>query len=140
MIVFFCLVPFAGSICNRDVITEMETDGDIVDVDTDFMDPQQCATIACDIYKHLRASEVIIFFFYIFKYNLKTYFELLVLKFVPLCNVNGSGKEKAFNRFHGENSEGYKFKYACHTDRLACGGNFSFLTLLVFKVISFFNV
>ncbi|XP_038902412.1 cyclin-A1-1-like [Benincasa hispida] len=29
----------------------------VLDVDTDFMDPQQCATISCDIYKHLRASE-----------------------------------------------------------------------------------
>lgn len=57
------MVFFAGSICNRDVLAEMETDGGIVDLDTDFMDPQQCATIACDIYRHLRASEVIIFFF-----------------------------------------------------------------------------
>ena len=55
-------MPFAGSICNRDVPAEMETDGCIIDVDTDFMDPQQCATIACDIYNHLRASEVIILF------------------------------------------------------------------------------
>ncbi|KAA0055489.1 cyclin-A1-1 [Cucumis melo var. makuwa] len=52
-----CQAPIKGSICNRDVLTEMEIDGNIVDVDTDFMDPQQCATIACDIYKHLRASE-----------------------------------------------------------------------------------
>ncbi|XP_022953995.1 cyclin-A1-1-like [Cucurbita moschata] len=50
-------VPIKGSICNRDVPAEMETDGCIIDVDTDFMDPQQCATIACDIYNHLRASE-----------------------------------------------------------------------------------
>ncbi|XP_022991147.1 cyclin-A1-1-like [Cucurbita maxima] len=50
-------VPIKGSICNRDVPAEMETDGRIIDVDTDFMDPQQCATIACDIYNHLRASE-----------------------------------------------------------------------------------
>ncbi|XP_022141694.1 cyclin-A1-1 [Momordica charantia] len=49
--------PVKGSICNRDVLAEMETDGGIVDLDTDFMDPQQCATIACDIYRHLRASE-----------------------------------------------------------------------------------
>lgn len=58
-----CLISLAGSICNREVLAEMETDGDIIDVDADFMDPQQCATIACDIYKHLRASEVMIFFF-----------------------------------------------------------------------------
>ena len=61
--IIFCLVPFVGSICNRDALAEMETDSDIIDVDTDFMDPQQCATIACDIYKHLRASEVMNFFF-----------------------------------------------------------------------------
>ncbi|KAF4352961.1 hypothetical protein F8388_008382 [Cannabis sativa] len=47
------------NICNRDVSVEMEIDDDqIVDVDSNFMDPQLCATIACDIYKHLRASEV----------------------------------------------------------------------------------
>ncbi|KAG6578948.1 Cyclin-A1-1, partial [Cucurbita argyrosperma subsp. sororia] len=49
--------PIKGSICNREALAEMETDSGIIDVDTDFMDPQQCATIACDIYKHLRASE-----------------------------------------------------------------------------------
>ncbi|GMY06700.1 cyclin-A1-1-like [Fagus crenata] len=47
----------AGNICNRDVLAEMETDDKIVNVDTNYMDPQLCATIACDIYKHLRASE-----------------------------------------------------------------------------------
>lgn len=57
MINKFFLV-FAGNICNRDVLMEIETDNGIVDVDKDFMDPQMCATIACDIYKHLRASEV----------------------------------------------------------------------------------
>lgn len=36
----------------------METDEKIVNVDDNFLDPQLCATIACDIYKHLRASEV----------------------------------------------------------------------------------
>ncbi|XP_062098743.1 cyclin-A1-1-like [Humulus lupulus] len=46
------------NICNRDVLVEMEMDDTIVDVDNNFMDPQFCATIACDIYKHLRASEM----------------------------------------------------------------------------------
>ncbi|PON50366.1 Cyclin [Trema orientale] len=47
-----------GNICNRDVLVEMEIDDNIVDVDNKYMDPQFCTTIACDIYKHLRASEV----------------------------------------------------------------------------------
>lgn len=37
---------------------EMEVDDKVVDVDNDYTDPQLCATIACDIYQHLRASEV----------------------------------------------------------------------------------
>lgn len=41
---------------------KMETYDDIVDVDNNYMDPQMCATIACDIYKHLHASEVCILF------------------------------------------------------------------------------
>jgi len=36
----------------------METVDKVVDIDNNFMDPQFCATIACDIYKHLRVSEV----------------------------------------------------------------------------------
>lgn len=43
-----------GIICKRDILS----DDEIIDVDNDIMDPQACATIACDIYKHLRASEV----------------------------------------------------------------------------------
>ncbi|KAK4572686.1 hypothetical protein RGQ29_030923 [Quercus rubra] len=35
-----------GNICNK-----------IVNIDNNYMDPQLCATIACDIYQHLRASE-----------------------------------------------------------------------------------
>lgn len=37
----------------------MEYVGNIVDVDGDHKDPQLCATIACDIYNHLRMAEVI---------------------------------------------------------------------------------
>lgn len=36
----------------------METTDKIVDIDNNLMDPQFCATIASDIYKHLRDSEV----------------------------------------------------------------------------------
>ncbi|XP_042479293.1 cyclin-A1-4-like isoform X2 [Macadamia integrifolia] len=45
--------------CNNLYISdhvELPTDK-IVDVDDNYQDPQLCATIACDIYKHLRASE-----------------------------------------------------------------------------------
>ncbi|KAL3736730.1 hypothetical protein ACJRO7_025637 [Eucalyptus globulus] len=47
----------AVNICERDVLMEMETDEKIVNVDDNYSDPQLCATIACDIYQHLRASE-----------------------------------------------------------------------------------
>ncbi|KAK4745069.1 hypothetical protein SAY87_011381 [Trapa incisa] len=48
----------AGNICNRDTMTNMELDSEKVDIDDNCMDPQLCATIACDIYRHLRASEM----------------------------------------------------------------------------------
>ncbi|XWS25097.1 hypothetical protein CRYUN_Cryun27aG0041800 [Craigia yunnanensis] len=51
-------VEATGNICNRDALADMETDDKIIDVDDNCMDPQLCATFACDIYKHLRASEV----------------------------------------------------------------------------------
>lgn len=54
----FSINFLAVNICNRDVLVEMEIDDKVVDVDNNYMDPQFCATIACDIYKHLRASEV----------------------------------------------------------------------------------
>ncbi|OVA05721.1 Cyclin [Macleaya cordata] len=47
----------AGNICKRDILAKMETNDKIVDVDENHKDPQFCATIACDIYKNLRASE-----------------------------------------------------------------------------------
>lgn len=51
----------AGNICNRDILAAMETDDEIVNIDKNYKDPQLCATFACDIYKHLRASEVCLF-------------------------------------------------------------------------------
>ncbi|KAK9945865.1 hypothetical protein M0R45_011359 [Rubus argutus] len=47
-----------GIICSRELLVDLEADGSIADIDNRFMDPQLCATFACDIYKHLRASEV----------------------------------------------------------------------------------
>ncbi|CAI0395689.1 unnamed protein product [Linum tenue] len=49
----------AENMCNRDAhgVIDMDTDDKFVNLDTNFEDPQLCATIACDIYKHLRASE-----------------------------------------------------------------------------------
>ncbi|CAH1439602.1 unnamed protein product [Lactuca virosa] len=46
-----------GTVCKREILMEMGTNDKIVDLDVDFMDPQLCATMACDIYQHLRASE-----------------------------------------------------------------------------------
>ncbi|KAF8390867.1 hypothetical protein HHK36_023166 [Tetracentron sinense] len=45
------------NIYKRDILVEMKTIDKIVEVDDDFKDPQMCVSIACDIYKHLRASE-----------------------------------------------------------------------------------
>ncbi|KAL0316960.1 UNVERIFIED_CONTAM: Cyclin-A1-1 [Sesamum calycinum] len=50
-------MEISGNICKRDVLAAIESDDKIVDVDDNLDDPQLCATIACDIYKHLRASE-----------------------------------------------------------------------------------
>ncbi|KAK3006588.1 hypothetical protein RJ639_016118 [Escallonia herrerae] len=50
-------VEVSGNICKRDTLADMETSTKIIEVDDNFMDPQLCATMACDIYKHLRASE-----------------------------------------------------------------------------------
>ncbi|XP_017701045.2 cyclin-A1-3 isoform X2 [Phoenix dactylifera] len=47
----------AGSVWKRDDPVLMETD-DIFDVDNNHKDPQLCATLAPDIYKHLRTAEV----------------------------------------------------------------------------------
>ncbi|CAL0319424.1 unnamed protein product [Lupinus luteus] len=47
-----------GNTCSRDTLVELEKDDKIVNVDNNYKDPQLCATFACDIYKHLRASEV----------------------------------------------------------------------------------
>ncbi|XP_065848236.1 cyclin-A1-1-like [Euphorbia lathyris] len=43
--------------CSESILADMETDNKIVNLDDNFEDPQLCATFACDIYKHLRASE-----------------------------------------------------------------------------------
>lgn len=51
-------LEIAGNLCKREILSEMEVDK-VVDVDDKYMDPQFCATIACDIYKHLRASETL---------------------------------------------------------------------------------
>jgi len=49
---------FAGNICSRDILVELEKGDKFVNVDNNYADPQLCASFACDIYKHLRASEV----------------------------------------------------------------------------------
>ncbi|KAL6990838.1 hypothetical protein U1Q18_008960 [Sarracenia purpurea var. burkii] len=45
------------NIYKRDILATVVTTYDIVDIDENFMDPQLCAAMACDIYKHLQASE-----------------------------------------------------------------------------------
>ncbi|PSS19901.1 Cyclin-A1-1 like [Actinidia chinensis var. chinensis] len=50
-------IEAAENICKRDALAEVLPTDEIVDVDDNFMDPQLCATMACDIYKHLRATE-----------------------------------------------------------------------------------
>lgn len=53
----------AGNMCKLDTRAVTKSDGMIVYVDEKLDDPQLCATIAPDIYKHLRASEVLNFFY-----------------------------------------------------------------------------
>ncbi|XP_060198286.1 cyclin-A1-4-like [Lycium barbarum] len=50
-------VKAAADICKRDVLVDLESGEKIVNIDNNLVDPQLCATMACDIYKHLRASE-----------------------------------------------------------------------------------
>lgn len=38
--------------------TDLGKDDKIVNIDSNLVDPQLCAVIACDIFEHLRASEV----------------------------------------------------------------------------------
>ncbi|XP_006351138.1 cyclin-A1-4 isoform X3 [Solanum tuberosum] len=47
----------AADICKRDVLVDLESGDKIVNIDNNLVDPQLCATMACDIYTHLRASE-----------------------------------------------------------------------------------
>lgn len=56
----FSLILIPGNVCEIGMLGEMETFDQVVDIDNNVMDPQCCATIACDIYKHLRVSEVCI--------------------------------------------------------------------------------
>lgn len=69
----------AVNICERDALMEMETDEKIVNVDNKYSDPQLCATIACDIYQHLRASEVQPFFYIILFALYEFYFRMFEL-------------------------------------------------------------
>ncbi|KAM1224984.1 hypothetical protein ACFX2G_044758 [Malus domestica] len=46
-----------GNIWKKDIFVDMEAIDKVVDIDANLMDPQFCATIAPDIYKHLRESE-----------------------------------------------------------------------------------
>lgn len=52
------IVLSTGNSCSEDIHGETEKNGKIVEIDDNFEDPQFCATMACDIYQHLRASEV----------------------------------------------------------------------------------
>lgn len=63
-LIFICACMIAENVCNREILADKETDDKIVNVDDNYQDPQLCATIACDIYKHLRASEVCHLFFH----------------------------------------------------------------------------
>ncbi|KAL7246213.1 hypothetical protein ACSBR2_001359 [Camellia fascicularis] len=47
----------AGNICKRDILVEIKTVDRVVGIDDSVTDPQLCATIACEIYKNLQASE-----------------------------------------------------------------------------------
>lgn len=46
------------------MLSDKENRDKVVNIDNNDADPQLVATFACDIYKHLRAAEVNIFFFF----------------------------------------------------------------------------
>lgn len=79
------VLDIAGNICKRDILAAIESDDNIVDIDENLDDPQLCATIACDIYKHLRASEVHIYIFCVLVTGLG-YLSLTV--FMPCSLIN----------------------------------------------------
>lgn len=62
-----------GNGCSRDILVEMEMDDKIVNLDDNIKDPQLCATFACDIYKHLRASEVSFAFLFCNNFHFKIF-------------------------------------------------------------------
>lgn len=74
----------------------METD-DVFDVDNNHKDPQFCATLASDIYKHLRIAEVTfsssVYVFYYFRLlvveTLSLPFELVECRFAVCFNIFG---------------------------------------------------
>jgi hypothetical protein len=56
--VAYGLLPFAENKWKKNAIAPMKIDR-ICDVDNEYEDPQLCATLASDIYMHLREAEVI---------------------------------------------------------------------------------
>lgn len=57
LLIFFLI----GHVWKRsDILMDKEIDDKFIDVDHNHKDPQLCASIACDIYKHLRMAEVIL--------------------------------------------------------------------------------
>ena len=55
--VAYGLLSFAENKWKKNAIAPMEIDR-ICDVDNEYEDPQLCATLASDIYMHLREAEV----------------------------------------------------------------------------------
>lgn len=111
---------FAGNVCSRDILVELEKGEKIIDIDDDHVDPQLCASFACDIYKHLRASEVNLhfpWFTHSVFYANGIDFEFNNCSETLYISISGiSGKEKTIHKLHGENSEGYKSQHACYID------------------------
>lgn len=71
----FSLVCFAETKWKKDAPSPMEID-QICDVDNNYEDPQLCATLASDIYMHLREAEVI-----------HSWLNLISLKTFPLSTL-----------------------------------------------------
>lgn len=85
----------------------------IVDVDENLDDPQLCATIACDIYNHLRASEVqILCLLRTFAILLFCLLKISVFLFVDeyVCPLT-LGQEKTGYRLHGKGPKGYQCQH-----------------------------
>lgn len=79
------LVPYEDIELNQGSDLGNDDDDEVDDIDSNLVDPQLCGAFACDIYEHLRSSEV-----GIAEFNTKTC-SVSELDSIVVCNA---GEEK----------------------------------------------